>query len=458
MRSALQGLALSLLVALLAFPAAHAQDVAARVDCAEWTQVVWPATTPLWEFEVRRPARSSATRGSGLEMRNVRYRGRTVAARIHTPVISVEYDADGDEQCGCFRDFGNFEAPLELGPTTRRESCFAITQPGSVQAACDAGTGADVGDFRGVALEDFDDRLVVTSHLQAGWYRYKPTYVFHRDGRIETRFTFTSTPNYCTQFAHRHHVYWRFDLDIEGAADDRIRQTSAADPQGTVLADEQRLFRGEAALDRAWVVEDAVTGRGYRLQPGPGDFQLPTDAFADADGYALRFQTVSPGGAPIIGEFDDGGGQCAFDPVGGGLLNGEAILDTDLVLWYRAGYFHPEDEAIACDEVGPTLVPVGDWGQAAPPPAVAPFLLRPAFPNPFTRRTTVQFTLFEAVPVRVLLFDSAGRQVAVLYEGTPTAYVTEAVQLDAGALPAGTYTVRLVGPTFGGSTQAVLVR
>lgn len=72
-----------------------------------------------------------------------------------------------------------------------------------------------------------------------------------------------------------------------------------------------------------------------------------------------------------------------------------------------------------------------------------------AGPNPTDAVTTVRFTLDRAQSVRVALYDALGREVSVVADGAFAAGTT-AVQLDAGALPAGVYVLRLEAE--GGST------
>ena len=64
------------------------------------------------------------------------------------------------------------------------------------------------------------------------------------------------------------------------------------------------------------------------------------------------------------------------------------------------------------------------------------------WPNPSAGRATVAFSVEAATDVRLSVVDALGREVAVLREGSVEAGRHEAV-LDAEALPAGTYLVRL---------------
>ena len=51
---------------------------------------------------------------------------------------------------------------------------------------CDTGGSAgDSGTFTGVAAEKLADRLILTTQLEAGWYRYTIKWRFYLDGRIE---------------------------------------------------------------------------------------------------------------------------------------------------------------------------------------------------------------------------------------------------------------------------------
>ena len=64
------------------------------------------------------------------------------------------------------------------------------------------------------------------------------------------------------------------------------------------------------------------------------------------------------------------------------------------------------------------------------------------YPNPFNPETTIAFTLAEAGPVRLEVFDASGRRVATLLDA-PRPAGRHAVRWDAGGLASGVYLCRL---------------
>ncbi|MEM8488312.1 MAG: T9SS type A sorting domain-containing protein, partial [Bacteroidota bacterium] len=63
------------------------------------------------------------------------------------------------------------------------------------------------------------------------------------------------------------------------------------------------------------------------------------------------------------------------------------------------------------------------------------------FPNPFTKSTTIRYSIPQAMRVRLAVFDILGREVAVLVEERQDAGIYS-VEFDAGVLPAGVYLAR----------------
>ncbi len=89
--------------------------------------------------------------------------------------------------------------------------------------------------------------------------------------------------------------------------------------------------------------------------------------------------------------------------------------------------------------------------------ATAALRLDAPAPNPVAGRAVVAYTLREAGPVRLAVYDVLGRQVAVLADGVQPAGTHEATWNAAG-LAAGTYVVRLVAGGEAQAQQATVVR
>lgn len=83
-------------------------------------------------------------------------------------------------------------------------------------------------------------------------------------------------------------------------------------------------------------------------------------------------------------------------------------------------------------------------------------LLAP-YPNPAQAVATVPLNLTAAVDVRVAVYDVLGRRVATLHEG-PLDAGAHALSLDATALPAGVYVVRVTAPGFTATQRLTVVR
>lgn len=67
----------------------------------------------LWTFQAIRPSASSGTKGSAIELRNVKYKGKTVLFRAHVPILNVEYEQQ-NTSCGPhYRDWQWEEWPLQ---------------------------------------------------------------------------------------------------------------------------------------------------------------------------------------------------------------------------------------------------------------------------------------------------------------------------------------------------------
>lgn len=417
--------------------------------------VAWPADAPVWEFDFYRPANRTTLNGGGLEIRNVTFRGRKVFDRASVPVLNVKYEPGG---CGDFRDWQHQEATMDPGAgAVLTLPCLAQAAPGDVRAACEANAnpanaapGGDVGSFSGVTVEDYGDELVLTGHSQAGWYRYRMKWHFYADGRVWPEFSFAATAAICTDTAHRHHAYWRFDFDLDGTpTNDVVREHAAGGAPRPFTTESSRVLSGPT--DRTyWSVVDRATGAGYEIMPGDADRQAPADAFSKTDALVLRYHVAEVDDGLSYG--DGGGSAFAFEP----FVNGEALDGEDPVFWYRSSALHSAGAPFECDVVGPMLRPFGFEPPAVPGTSGVEF--EAVRPNPFSGSARSRFRVEAAQTVAVELYDTSGRRLAVLFEGAVEAGAWQPFRIDGAGLAAGSYVVRLRGETAAGTTRVVLVR
>ncbi|MDX1439023.1 MAG: T9SS type A sorting domain-containing protein [Rubricoccaceae bacterium] len=425
--------------------------------------VEWPVSDPLWTFDFIRPQESSGGRGSGLEIRDVYYDGHLVFRAAHVPILNVEYEPGVG--CGCYRDWQYEPAGYATdGIRAGSESCVADATAGAVITTCDTneagGTGGDPGSFTGIAIEEFDSELVLTANLRAGWYRYRVKWHFYLDGRVWPEFSFSAEDDVCTNATHRHHAYWRFDFDVDGSGGDVVREVNPGMGTSTTYTTETVSDWGDPADGVFWTITDESSGLGYDLVPSSADLLLPIDDFSKLDVAVAQYRPT---------ELDDGAdslGECEIELENGyngttPIINGESLVDEDIVLWYRSGANHLGGNPWECDIVGPMLTRVlPTAGEEGPAPEEMPdgFLLESAYPNPFNPSTTVRFKVADEQSVTVSLFDALGRKVATLFSGFVESNRFETVRIDGSRLPSGTYTVRLEGENILGSTRVVLIK
>ena len=335
----------------LALPAA-----AASPTCTGTSEhlMSWPDDDPVWEFCWLRPEDSSANSGSGLEIRDVHYRGTLVLKRGHVPILNVDYDPGG---CGCFRDWLDSEHDYRTGnpvnpdffepPFPAETVCDHATEPLTPPGDCPWG-GNPAECLEGVSAEYFADHVMLSTQAQAGWYRYDMRWTFWLDGTIEPTFGFGTYSDACGNASHRHHAYWRLDFDIDDADGDTVTQVGGSLP-GLVAQEDDRTWEDGSVV---WEVHDGTTGRGYRVTPGAQDILLPVDTFSQIDLMISRYHSD---------ELNDSGGGCEVNV--NTIIDGEQVENTDVVLWYRGGVHDQVGVNIyECKRAGPTLTPLGDWG------------------------------------------------------------------------------------------------
>jgi hypothetical protein len=296
----------------------------------------------VWEMLVVRPSASSGTRGSGIELRDVKYRGKPVFKRAHVPTLNVLYD---NNACGPYRDWqwqeGMFMADgADIAPGIRQ----CVTEP---QTIMDAST--DVGNFRGVAVyhHPSNGELLLLSEMEAGWYRYISRWEFTPDGVIRARFGFDGVNNTCVCNTHHHHAYWRFDFDAATAGRNRFTEYSTFAFNAPILTEVKR-YR-DYARNRHWTIENIVTGELLRILPGHDDGVA--DSYAGGDAWFLRYRSA---------ELDDGRNSTDSNTAADlhMFINGESLNEQDVVMWYAGHSTHVYDGAPGGHLIGPDIVVV----------------------------------------------------------------------------------------------------
>lgn len=369
-------LAGALLVLLMPAVPAMAQTFPGCSAAANETLLEWPPGNPVWQMCWLRPSQSSGPRGSGLEVRNVYYRGKQVFKRAHAPMLFAEYrnGAGGN----CYRDWKDQNSPFLANAATQNQlgigenvvtSCDRSADPTTSYGNCPFQLGSTGGAscFSGVAIQERGDRVTLTTQYVAGWYLYSMRWTFHQDGTIEPFFGLGNSNGTYNTVTHWHHNYWRFDFDIDGAGNDQL-----------LLNDQPQTneFTALHARGRVYGVRDSVTGRGYNVLPGdstspPGAMDLVFPANESGRG----FHTVDAMGTVFANnEFGDNPNYSLSDcgvNIAALVTPTVSVSNTDVVLYYRggvrdsAGDFPPGSpvpaDPMVCKSVGPRMVPVGDW-------------------------------------------------------------------------------------------------
>jgi hypothetical protein len=337
------------------------QSTTPRNTAGQYQLTVSQGQTTLWEMLVIRPSVSSGTRASGIEVRDVRYKGKIVMKRGHAPVLNVLYDGNA---CGPYRDWQYQEGQFQT-PTGSTDPAPGVrVSPSQATTALD--TGNDSGNFRGVAIYPYDngtptnttdDETVLVTEMNAGWYRYIMEWRFANDGTIRPRFGFGATDNTCVCSRHHHHVYWRFDMDVAGT-DNKVYQTEIpkklSDRGGWQQITTEAKRNRSYPTKRSFIIQNASGPEAYVLTPNVTDGLRGgvDESYGSGDLWFLRYKFVS-GGSNLQNEIDDGynstGGTCTFsggNTTGGSCIhidsfaNSESLDGQDVVVWYGAHFIH----------------------------------------------------------------------------------------------------------------------
>ncbi len=333
------------------------QPTTGRGATGQYNLTVMQDGATLWEMTITRPAASIGTRASGIEVTDVKYKGKSVLKRGSAPVLNVLYTGG---QCGPYRDWqfqeDMFQAP-DAGATDPAPG-IRILAPGQI-ATTELDTGNDTGNFRGVAVYTQNNEVVLVSEMQAGWYRYIMEWRFASDGTIRPRFGFGATNDSCVCYVHNHHVYWRFDFDIVNPTNKVFQVERGRKFLQPVTTEMTRLRNYQT--NRSLLIQNSTGNEAYMLVPSVLDGTA--DTFGRSDFWVLRYKNVL-NGTPFQNEIDDGysftGGTCTT--TGGSCINidqfidGESVVDQDVVVWYGAHFIHSDGANLLDPNRSPTIL------------------------------------------------------------------------------------------------------
>ncbi|KAI9786210.1 MAG: hypothetical protein M1839_007620 [Geoglossum umbratile] len=312
----------------------------------------------LWTFGITRPSSSSGTNGAGIELRNVKYKGKSVLYQASVPILNVEYeDKTPPISCGpYYRDWQNSEYPLHCPPGKDFAPWLRLCKTPATTIVDPPFT--DGGDFTGVAISIEGREVVLKSQMIAGWYRYTSEWRFDVDGTLRPRWGFGGvlSGSNCVCHVHHHHVYWRLDFDIVSSGNNVVKEFNCPPIiPGTNYHDEVYEIKREKdpSHHRRWEISNTRWRDKYTLIPGPNDGVA--DDFGVGDLWVLKYHP---------GEIDDGVGFTSDIDAKANIdkfVNGELVKDQDVVVWYGAHFKHDqshEQEPEHGHVVGPDIRPV----------------------------------------------------------------------------------------------------
>ena len=158
----------------------------------------------------------------------------------------------------------------------------------------------------------------------------------------------------------------------------------------------------------------------------------------------------------LIFESNYGAGLQILDAsaIGNGRLREVAFFDTTpgggSGQWSNYPYF--ASGTVVANDIGEGLFvllpdPALSVG-SAPAPATGLATLGAPVPNPTSGRTELALRVEASQPVAAELYDTLGRRVATLFDGTASPDVPLVLTVDGGGLPTGVYVVRARGASF----------
>ncbi len=281
--------------------------------------------SPLWSFIAIRPSASSGSDGSAIELVDVKYKNKLVLKRAHVPILNVLYDGN---TCGPYRDWQYAENTFNADPGGGTNVASGVRSC-TVPATTILESNVDAGNHQGIAYYTEGDAVVLVTELSAGWYRYISEYRFHADGTIQPRFGMGAVQNGCTCNGHLHHVYWRFDFDINTASANRILETRGREFNAFAVPFEGKRYREKTR--QTWIIDNSKTGDAWTLSSNDNDGTATGDAYGRGDLWFLSYSAS---------EFEDSAVRTNTQANLDAFVSNQKLNNTDVVVWYGAHINH----------------------------------------------------------------------------------------------------------------------
>lgn len=239
---------------------------------------------------------------AGVSIKNVHVNGTKYLHSMAMPVIRVQYNSS----CGPYMDR---ISPSFINPSNGSYVRINTNAAGNLEVWIDA---------------------TISAYRLRQYYIFQKTTIFGQTSYILTSRLYSSGLQCVVD--HRHHPYWRIDADVAGAAGDEIRTTRT---DGTTVVAQVEFSRNKMSNPPVsyWQVRDIATGRYLHILP-PVDNNA--DSFATRDFYATRYNGLEhiPWASNVSG-FTDQGDLLL------GAVNGQAVGNTDVVVWVTSHLNHP---------------------------------------------------------------------------------------------------------------------
>ena len=220
----------------------------------------------------------------------------------------------------------------------------------------------------------------------------------------------------------------------------------------------------------------ASSGDGYELRAkvwrvSNGTLIHDLDATLGPNSYGRVVVAFSPNGAYLVGGLqqyvpgDEWRGSVRFWNTVDGSIALE-YAETGPPPYYGGvtslAFSSSQNNLFAYTVAGAVKVVSTPLNMASPIASVVPnemeYGLSPAYPNPFSSRTLMKFSVAKTQRVEADAFDAQGRRVAALFKGSLSPGAEHTLAVDGAGLPSGRYHVRIRGEYFLARREVTLIK